>query len=679
MIENMKINKILTLATMALATLFTTSCSDSDSYSGPGAWDANEGFAQLYFESTSKTESIDPADPTTVTIKVTRRTEHQITKDDDGNIVEDKVVTPLPALTAKPTVLVNTDDVFTVSDAVFAEGEETANITVSFPNAEIGKQYTVQISFDDPSLVSQYSKDITYTYKVTRVKWNALGKATFKDDYYFGAEWEVDVLQRDDDKSYLRIIDPYWPTGGAGRTEALELHIMKKGDKIGNVELQDDGIVDWYRINTGYINSNYPGDPVWMLNAKNLTSYAKWDYLKKNYVSAYNADGSIGQIKLAAYYYLFGVGGGWNALEEEAVIINMPGFVEEYTAEISDYSWEPVFTGQFTSNKLDASSEAVLYKGVAKEDVEAENKGCYKRAEEAYGTPYVIADPYGTGKNLYFYVKGESIVVPADMMTPDAGDEEIVLGLQPTGLDALGDEVYAKINTGKSSFSEKVVSLNITFQTAPDKNGNFVEFGTTDEVLENIKWNLVGTGTYTYAIMLEGEDPGYEVYQREDKPDTYKVPDWCYGGDFVFTWNKTTNQCTVPKSFTGFVHPQVGNIYVADWVNWYAELLGKTIKYDDVPCYYDPDTKTFHFTLMYLSNEGAGWGSSAPTEETLQVEWSAASGVAKRAAAKKSKNLKVANKKVSKLAGAKSLFGKGMKKQAKNKNKIETKGLSIAF
>ena len=85
----MKINKILTLAIMALAMLFTTACSDSDSYSGPGAWDANDGFAQLYFESTSKTESIDPADPTTVAIKVTRRAEHQNTNDDDGNIVAD--------------------------------------------------------------------------------------------------------------------------------------------------------------------------------------------------------------------------------------------------------------------------------------------------------------------------------------------------------------------------------------------------------------------------------------------------------------------------------------------------------------------------------------------------------------------------------------------------------------
>lgn len=677
----MKINNIFLFAAMAATALFS-SCSDKDVTATPGEWNAQEGYANVYFQKSSVTESIDPADPTVYTFEVYRHVQHKYTygKDDDGNdvVVTDEIITPLPAVTVKPTVLVNTDDVFTVSDASFAAGDTVTTFTASFPNAEIGTQYTLQVTFNDPSAASLYSADVTSTYKVTRVKWNLLGDGTYYDGAYFGMSGNVEIYQRDDDNSYFRIYHPYkdilaaYEAAGYGdrlsgdESEYFDIKLLKKNEVVEGVTIEDNGIVDWYRICTGYINTSYNAT-IWQLSAKNFSSRCDYDHLKYNKVVEYLADGKTpGKIQLGSMPYMFGVGG-WDytqpSTEADAIIITFPGYVEEYTANIGDYDWEPVYTGQFTSGKLGASKEAVLYKGVAKADVEAENAGCYKRDSLERGIPYYIESPYADGKNIYFYAKGDAISLPAEYATEDG--ELVSFDLQETGMEAVGDAVYAKINTGKSSFSDSEVSLNITFTN----EDNSIEYGTTDEVMANIKWIKVGTGTYTYAVMFNEPmaDPGYEIYKREDKPDTYKIPDWFYGGDFVFTWNQTTNKCTVPISFSGYVHSQVGNIYVGDWVYFYQELAGRTLSYDDYPCYYDPATKTFHFTLLYLSAEGRGWGLSSPTEETLEVTWDAASSAAKRAAKKNSFGF-FNFKSPKKLNGAKSPFANGKKVQATRKS-----------
>ena len=676
----MKINKILTLAAMAVTTLFATSCSDSsDNYSGPGAWDAADGFAQLYFETVSKTESIDPADPTTVTITVSRHAKHDTEYDEEGNVVSDKILTSLPALTAKTSILVNTDDVFTVGDAVFAEGEENGTINVSFPNAEVGKEYTLQITFNDPTLASMYSKDITYTYKVTRVKWNEYGTGKFTDNFWFEDSWEVKILQRDDDHSYYRIMDPfgyYASMLDGSQSEYLDIHILTKGDKIGDVTIDASGVVDWNRICTGYFHTNYSTD-VWAVHPQNFTSAAlnTAEVYAYNKVKEYLEDGKTpGQIQLAPYWYMFGVGG-WNYTTEPTIFINFPGFVEEYTAAITDYNFtEEVFAGEFTSGKLKATESGVkLYKGVADADIEAQNVGCYKRAEAEYGIPYMIENPYGTGANLYFYVKGDEVVIPDEMMLDE--EEEIALSLQPTGMDAMGDAVYAKINAGKSSFSESEIVLNITFQTEPDKEGNAIEYGTTDEILANIKWTKVGTGMYTYTAYFTDYDEEtdtdnpvtdgpYDIYQRDDKPDTYKVAEWGYGGELLFTWDSNTNTCTVPISFTGYVSPNYGNMYVSDMVYLY-DFFGASTTYDDYPCAYDPSTKTFTFAVAVFSQTtGYYW----PGEETLEVTWN--TSASRKAAKAKANTLKPTSAKPHKMtvSSKNSRFGKGKKINTKSKN-----------
>ena len=76
-------------------------------------------------------------------------------------------------------------------------------------------------------------------------------------------------------------------------------------------------------------------------------------------------------------------------------------------------------------------------------------------------------------------------------------------------------------------------------------------------------WIKVGTGTYTYTAYMEAEDPGLELYAREDDPTIYKITSWFYGADLQFLWDKSDNSVYVMNSFTGYT-AQYGKINVIE-------------------------------------------------------------------------------------------------------------------
>jgi hypothetical protein len=566
-----------------------------------------------------------------------------------------------------PVKVVEGADVFTVSNAEFAAGDTTAIITIDFSKAEIGKASKLVMTLEGADYVSSYSTNTAYTYTVTRVKWNPIGTGVFTDAFWFEASWEVEILQRDDDKSYYRIMDPfkncpYVNELDGTQSEYLELHVLKKGDKIGDVTVSESDIVDWYRLSTGYVHSSY-GEVVWALNAKNSDSYSSMDYFTYNRVTDRLDDGSVGRIELAAWWYMFGVGG-WNYLTEPTIFINFPGFVEEYTASLDDYEWEPVFTGEFNSEQLGTKKDGVtLYKGVPNDSIEQANPGCYDRyVAKAGGTPYVISSPYASGYNLYFLVKNSNILPLND------GDYDFTY--QETGMTALNQKVYANI-LASSKFADDLISLDIQFQTKPDKSGEFTDYGTATETLANITWTKVGTGTFSYTGWWSSDeqdeegnylplvDPGYELYQRDGSDDTYKITNWGAGVDYVFKWNKTTNVCATQLGFIGESHPSYGEVYVVD-----ASSYSSRYAYEDNPSQYVPEENTFYFFNAYVVEAG----SFGVFLETFQVDWDADAAAARSKSLKKSKrvasmkpnkNIKAANRFVGKKAKA-DRFGRSL-------------------
>lgn len=510
----MKINKIFLFATLASASLFTACSDKDDDYAGPGEWNAAADYANIYFKQSSKTESVDPTAPTTATFEVYRRVQHEYTygKDADGNdsITSDVILTPLPAKTIKLDIIENTNNVFKISDATFAEGDSVATVNVTYDGAEVGIPHVLKVSTSDPELVSYYSKDITFTYTVTRVKWNLLGTGTWEDHYYIGTWGECEIYQRDDDPSVFRAMHPLdeilakcmadtesWDPGefNGNQPEYVELTVNK------------GGIVTFPYFNSGCFNMNYGAD-VLIIHPKDLSSTAAESNWTHNKVLSYQADGKTpGQIQLAPWYYMNGVGG-WNQSQADGIIlITFPGYTPEYTATVEDYEWEEVFSGIFTSNQLGTKTPKVkLYKGVQVAELAAAEEGCYERFEEEYGTPYRIEAPYAEGYDLIFGMTEDGkITVPE-------GYES-----QPLGFKAVGQDVYGAIASKGSSFEDILLELNITFQS---KDGS-VKYGNATEQLLNFVYTkemVLGEFTYYGVLASNGNEYNLGNFTIEEHP-----------------------------------------------------------------------------------------------------------------------------------------------------------------
>ena len=604
----MKLNRVFTFAVLGTTMFLATSCSDDFSYEGPGAWDANANFADVYFPIVSSAEEVDPADPTTATIELCRR-------NTSGT------------LSVPITVVENTDEVFEISNANFADGDSVATITINYPKADVGTAYKLGLKIEGAEYTSSYSENTSFTYTVTRVKWNDAGYimdgdekiegyAMYTDDYittFFGVEnvsFPTRLQERDDRPGYFRMINTYhenYPYNDPGDWDTSKDYYIfidaTDPTKVFIPELCETGM-DW-----GYD----------MIKIHSFAGY----YLERN-----NKD--------AAEEYYGTYANGAITFPVNSLLINMDGYKpgslytangsgafklvidpskDLYTATVEDYDFsELLFAGEFTSAQLGTKKAGVaIYKGTPKEEVEAANAGCYDRFEEAYGgTPYVIKSPYTNGYDLLFLVNGGRVIAMP-------GYE-----LQETGLTALSKDVYAAIQ-GTSKFSENEISLDITFQSKPNSNGEYTDFGTATETLANITWTKVGTGTYTYTYFFADydeeteedipvEDGPLDIYQRDDDPTIFKVLDWGYGAEFMFTWDGQS-KVTVPASSTGYVHPSYGTVYVSDFPTYNGNY-----SYDEYPCTYDAATQTFAFYVNYWVSAGTFGGDV----ETLKVNWDAA-------------------------------------------------------
>lgn len=596
----MKTSKIYALGAMLLSALTFAACSDSDDYSGPGEWNANSDYTRVAFATTSENVELDPVEATTLPITLVRT--------NAGG-----------ELNVPITIERNDSNVFTLTQAQFAAGDTTATFYANFPAAEIGTAYTLKLLIEDPSVASFYSANNTYELTVTRVKWNLLGTGTFFENFIYGGTSEVEIYQKDGDYNTYRVMHPFdgivYSDGtnnlselDGNQSEYTVLTISERGEPFATEdEASTTGLVYFTTMNSGYYHSSYGADIKLYHPAsfRSLQSEDDWAYSK---VVEYQADERTpGQIQLAPYYYMDGVGG-WNQTtsdgDDAVVLITFPGFTPThiYEAQVpADFTWQDVFDGNYESAQLGTSNTRTLQVGTCT----ATEDNADSTFAATYGTLYRIRSAYADGFDLYYTVKpNETFAVPAGYET------------QNIGLTAVGDSVYAKINTSDCQYTPNVVTLNITFQ---NEDGTIV-YGTANEVLSHITWTAIGTGTYTYGSGMFDEegatshatDPNLTLSKRDDRDDTYKISNWGFGIDFTFTWDQQTNECTVPEQEAGYTHPSYGAILVGD-----MNAMGG-YSYSQFPCYYDPASQTFHFYIAFYVSAGY----FAYGDETFQVTFS---------------------------------------------------------
>lgn len=625
--------------TFLLALGALVSCTEEYEYDGTGAWNATENYSNVAFDKASEEIELEPTADTKYEFTMTRT-----------NTAEEAIV---------PFVIEeNTDDVFTVSEVKFAAGDSVATGVVSFDAAEIGKPYTLKLAVTDPNFVSDYSKGTIYSLTVSRVKWNPAGfviqdgerydgYAMYTEDLvttFFSVQnltYPVMVQERDDKPGYFRVINAYgegYPYNEPGDYDATtDSYIFIDATDPEKVYIPS---ACYQSTNWGYGNFIVWSLAGYYLNKKDTETAAAYYGTYKN-----------GKITFPAGALLFAMsaynnGGLYNSNNNGLFTLVLDPTKDPYKASIeTDFEWEALYNGAFTSEQLNGTGSATLYKGTCVVNTDA----CDSVFAAEYGTAYCIESPYAEGYNLFFSVLD--------------GKVKILEGyeLQSTGMGALGAEVFAKINQGLSSFSANEVVLNITFQ---NEDGSIV-YGTANETLSNITYTPVGIGTYTFAGLVKNPTPvdGFILSKRDDKEDVYMIEQWFgpFGGtaNLTFTWNKKDNTCTVPTQTTSM---DLGNgeVFISD----IAYYTGNPAAYASYPCTFDPATNTFSFTVIYHIASGGYYND--PIAETFVVEFDEISGakVVKQSMSKW--DLMMSTPKNSKNMNWKNPFGNAQKVNFKN-------------
>lgn len=503
------------------------------------------------------------------------------------------------AQTVNLAVTLEAGSLYSVPASVsFNAGENVTNIPVSYDPTKIeyGKYETITIKIADESAttpwgVSEYSFKAGVTDWGPWEKWNAAGTAV----YYYNGYW----AGVDDPQTFVY------------RHNLITTNLYQF--KIANWGSGTDLVWD-YDSNTGIVSCA----PQW---AADNASYGAVTVADFNYYEVVLK----GKAEASAYGYF----------DEEQGILACPLY---YYVDAGYFGadYEYIYIDGY--NRADVSID-VVYEGKLVDG----NEKTWVLGQVNFGADVTSANV---------------ALVPG---TPTDDDIAAIAAGTYTGIVELSQSGQVRIAAdGLADGTYTLVA--VSFYNGEAKEVATAKFKYTAGGVDT--WTLVGTGTYTYTVFfyeeedengdpIPFEDPGYEIYQNDNNPNTYKVAGWGYGSELIFTWDKETNLCTVPESFTGYVHPSYGEVNISDIPTYSSKYT-----YEDVPCVYDPATQTFEFPVVYYVEAG----NFGMDYETLKVDWNAASA---RATAHKSRSKKISSVKSSLKTADKVLSRKMLKSEIK--------------
>ena len=402
----MKLNKLF-LGLLGLTAMVMSSCSDNDDYQ----WATASG-EQVYFSNELPASYEISFDASSFTIPVSR-------------------VNTSSSITV-PVSIESDGNFFSAPSSVsFTAGESTANLTISYdPDSLVYDAYknaklTIGKEYSTP-----YGND-TYSFKAgVASPYKSLGKGVYSDNYYFGKSVSVTIMQNQEQKNTYRVMDPYKSITGGGDAY-IEITILQPGNKVGDVEITQTGLVRFASCNTGYHHPDYDAD-IWIHHPSRFNSLQNESAWLKNRIIGYKEDGTPGQIALAPYYYMDGVGG-WNATgEDAAIVITFPGYNPK------DMSAEMNYLGVLTDPSGVASAAVNLTFGSDVQDARAIVVG-------ADADPDAVSDAIAAGEIEAIPVTSGTNYVPIGdgltgklMVVVVVLDEGAVKGIVTNGFEYYG-------------------------------------------------------------------------------------------------------------------------------------------------------------------------------------------------------------------------------------------------
>ena len=390
-----KIFKSAFVALVALIGLTMTSCVNKYDYDA-----ATASGEQVYFDNSTSKVALSK-DATSFTVPVLR----------------------VATTEAATIALTSTDEsgIFTIPSSVsFAAGENKALVTIGYDptKLEYDDFKSITLSLSDTSYGTPYGFSSLSFLAGIPSPFVTIGKAKFMDSWMYDAEtyFDVTLQQNEINPDIYRIVNPYdeiLVKGGyspnyvkKGPSEYLTFQLRHAGEEVGGAILTRDNLVTFEPFRTGYYISDYDsGDAdgeVWGFHVSDDAFHSSWHveaaYLK-SCVAAYKEDGTPGQVNLAPWYYITGVGG-WNKSQEDKQIeIIFPGFTP------ADYSAELAYSGIFTDASEKVFAVGSLTLGADAQEVKA-------IVMDAAVDANAVADAIAAGELEAIDVAAGSIQVP---------------------------------------------------------------------------------------------------------------------------------------------------------------------------------------------------------------------------------------------------------------------------
>lgn len=495
------INKFF-YALLAFATVGMVACSE-DATHEPGPAEL-EGCYGVYFPEASVLEtqgpmgeiSVDPSEATVFKYYAYREnTEGQIT---------------VPVEVNKNTTDNDGNPMYTITEIVFADGEDVAEFTVTLSDkAEVGVPYTLTLSVvNDPQYVKQYDTANKSTFSVTinRVKWIDVGYVTddqggiwceFSEDmvaawYGFNQPlvYPVKVQVRGDSiaseeafKAALegngteedllgvyRVINAYYPFAGVDGFTPYEtsFNIYVDGVDRVHIPLQPVGLV---------VNDGTPGE---------VMIYSMVDYYLDNNAPA--SDDMYGSIRGGKITFpvkmLLGCPGGsyagsntYYANSNGLWSLNIAPALGTYELAMPDAESDGDFSfnevalpegAMFYSESQAASFAPVLEKGRCEVSTKDADRIFYKE----YGTLYRLPSLYTDGYPIYF-----SALEDGTVTLPDA------YLVQETGIIQNGYAILMSIDVENSKFDPATGLLSLVAEFIAGEGDNAVSYGNFQELI----------------------------------------------------------------------------------------------------------------------------------------------------------------------------------------------------
>lgn len=281
---------------------------------------------------------------------------------------------------AETVTLSGNNPAFQVPASVsFAAGEKDKTIAIPF-SLETGESASLTVKVT--SATSAYGADSVVVNVKCDYEWISLGMGKYNDSFLFeNGPYEVEIMQCTGVPNMYRIVGPYIAAIEADEyslepscppTENVDITIINAGETYAGQVIDYDGLVGYNTIHSGYYNTsnNYNTEIYLYHPSDGFKDFSTPDTWAHNKVIVYQDAVSCGvqvpgQVQLAPFYYMDGVGG-WNyADQDEVIVITFPGYNPK------DYSLDLTYTGIFTSVTGEVYAAGNIVAGVDVQEMKA--------------------------------------------------------------------------------------------------------------------------------------------------------------------------------------------------------------------------------------------------------------------------------------------------------------------